>query len=305
MSSVEGARDSEWTIGRLLSWTTDYLSRHGIEEARLSAELLVAHAIRCRRIDLYTRFDRVPDESQLAPLRDTVKRAAQHEPIAYLIGEKEFFSIPLVVTRDVLIPRPETESLVEWVIDHCAATGRAAPRLLDVGTGSGCIVIATLVSIPGATGVATDVSGTALAVAAQNAERHKVLERLTLVRAEGFALPPETAGDRFDVVMSNPPYVSKDAMASLPAGVRDFEPRTALTDEGDGLSLYREAAGSASALLRPDGRVFVEIGDGQGEAVRQFVASRGMLEYVGGRKDRVTGRERVLQFARKQDIAGR
>ena len=295
MSSAPSVRESEWTIGRLLNWTTDYLARHEVEDARLAAEVLIAGAAECRRIDLYTRFEKPLEEPRLGKLREWVKRAARHEPIAYLVAEKEFFSLRFAVTPDVLIPRPETETLVEWVIDHCRAV--AAPRLLDIGTGSGCIVIACLANMPAAVAVASDVCEPAIALARTNAERHGVLDRLTLVRADRLKLPDDVAVSGFDVVMSNPPYVAAAEIDQLAPGVRDFEPRSALTDEGDGLSFYRDIGDSGASLLRPDGRVFVEIGDGQLESVKQAVTERGKLSYLGARKDRVTGRERVLALA--------
>lgn len=332
MTSGSNVQTSDWTIGRLLNWTTDFLTRQGVEEARLSAELLLANAGECRRIDLYARFERTLPEAQLARFREAVKRAAKHEPIAYLIGEKEFFSLSFAVTPDVLIPRPETETLVEACIDffHSMAGTSPAPietdstaddsaqpdvlaadaagharsstqppvhRLLDIGTGSGCIAIACLANLAAAEAVATDISQAALDVARKNAERHGVLDRLQFVQADRLKLPAELTAGGFDVILCNPPYVPADEVPRLHPGVREFEPRGALTDETHGLSLYGDLAAHAPSLLRPTGRVYVEVGDGQATAVTNIMSRSGKGTRIALRKDRVTGRERVLGFA--------
>ncbi|MGD2110014.1 MAG: HemK/PrmC family methyltransferase, partial [Phycisphaerae bacterium] len=184
MAAEPDRKPDRWTIGRLLKWTADYLDERGVDEPRLSAEVLLAHATRRRRIDLYARYDESLEQEPLTRFREWVRRAAEHEPIGYLVEEKEFFSLPFRVTPDVLIPRPETEVLVESAIDHCAESKLKEPRVLDVGTGSGCIAVAVLTQIPGARAVATDISSAALGVARENAERHDVSDRLTLVEAD-------------------------------------------------------------------------------------------------------------------------
>jgi len=294
--------ESRWTIGRLLAWTADHLKQNQIEDARLSAEVLLASALQRKRIELYTRFDEIPAEDVLAKYRDWVRRAAKHEPIAYLVGEKEFFSIPLHVTRDVLIPRPETESLVEAVIDHCKKTNLDRPRILDVGTGSGCIIIAILKETPDATGVASDISAAALAIARKNAERHNVADRLTLIEANGlnFAEASRSTSElgRFDVIVSNPPYIPAPEIDSLKPEVRDFEPRIALTDESDGLSFYRRLAAACPDLLVAGGHLFVEVADGRAAAVIGIVtAASSILRHRATIRDRVTGLERVVAFS--------
>jgi len=304
MSAPVNVEHTPWTVGRLLSWTTDYFVRSQVPDARLACEVLLAHAAGCRRIDLYARFDKVLEGTSLERFREWVRRAAAHEPIAYLVGEKEFFSLPFRVTPDVLIPRPETETLVECVIDHCRAAGLTLPRVLDLGTGSGCIAIAVLVQLRGAVAVATDDSGAALDVARFNAERHGVSERLTLLEADRLALPKEAVPDGgWDVLVCNPPYVAASAMDTLAPTVRDFEPQAALTDGHDGLSFYRTMAANAARLLRPSGVVMVEVGDGQATAVIDIMAtSRGWL-HQGIWKDRVMAKERVLAFGLAAEAA--
>ena len=298
MGTPAQTNGTEWTLGKLLNWTTDFLHEHHIDDARLATEVLLAHAADCRRIDLYARFDSTLPRERLDRFRASVRRAAASEPIAYLVGSKEFFSLDLKVTRDVLIPRPETETLVECVIDHCARRGEEGARLLDFGTGSGCIAVAVLKQLTAASAVATDVSPEALAVARENAERHGVADRLELVEADGLALPIEARPEvGFDVLMSNPPYVAEADFAALEPSVRDHEPRAALSDGGDGLSFFRTIARDGPPLLRAGAVVVVEVADGQAQAVTETFAASGTLQHRDTWKDRVTGRERVLVFA--------
>lgn len=295
------ASESDWTIGRLLSWTSEYLTRNGVEDARLASEVLLAHATQRRRIDLYAHFDDVPGTEQVARFRALVKDAAAHRPIAYLVGEKEFFSLAFTVTPDVLIPRPETETLVEVVVDHAQRAGWSAPRVLDVGTGSGCIAIAILKQLAGATAVATDVSAAALEVARGNAVRHGVTARLTVVEADRLTLPQGMVpAEGFDVIVSNPPYIAREAVDRLYAPGREYEPRIALTDDGDGLSFYRSMTTDAPALLARSGVVVVEVADNQAPAVVETMGKTGVFVPRGAWKDRVVGQDRVLMFAPRE-----
>ena len=299
MSAQPHADESAWTIKRLLTWTTEYLDRQGVEETRLATEVLLAHATNRRRIDLYARPEEIPNAMQVESFRGLVKRAASHEPIAYLVGEREFLSLSFKVTRDVLIPRPETETLIEAVVDYCREKRLERPRLVDIGTGSGCIAVAILTQIENAKVVATDISQEALAVTTENAEHHGVLDRLEVVRADRLALPPEIVpSGGFDVLMSNPPYVPQDEMSDLSENVRRYEPTGALTDGADGLSFYRSIVSDGPKLLAGDGAVVVEIGDGQADRVRDVMESRGVFREVRHLTDTVTGRQRVLVLSR-------
>jgi release factor glutamine methyltransferase len=295
MSDSPTSTPSDWTIGRLLSWTTEYLRRHGVDDPRLSTEVLLAKAAECRRIDLYTRFDRTLEDPQIERLRDWVRRAAAHEPVAYLVGEREFFSHSFLVNRDVLIPRPETETLVECVVDQCGQRGWLAPKIMDLGTGCGCIAVVILTQIPAATAVATDISGAALRVAATNAARHNVADRMLMVLADGLNLPGGVVPtDGFDVLVSNPPYIPADQVPALRPEIKDYEPKAALTDGEDGLSFYRIVGRGAAKLLAPNGLVVMEVADGQGPSAIAALQAGGSLELLATRKDRVTGKERVL-----------
>jgi release factor glutamine methyltransferase len=182
-------------------------------------------------------------------------------------------------------------------LDYCAATGLAAPNVLDLGTGSGCIAVSVLKHLAAATAVATDVSPTALDVARFNAERHGVLDRIVFVEADRLALPEAAVPESgFDVLLSNPPYVSPDSMADLDTAVRDHEPRVALTDDQDGLSFYRAIAADAPRLLAPGAAVLVEVADGQAAAAIQAVEATGRFVHRETRSDRVVGQERLLVF---------
>lgn len=285
-----------WTVGRLLTWTSDHFAKRGLEESRLSAEILLAHALSCPRISLYTRFDTVPADEVLAQYRGFVKRAADHEPIAHLVGVKEFYSLDFAVDARVLVPRPETEVLVECAVDHLAGLpeGREAV-VLDLGTGSGCIAIALSKQVGSVRVVATDVSAEALEVARANAARHGVEKRIEFVEADGPALPEAVRPKNgFDLIVSNPPYISASDHAALEANVRDHEPRFALTDGGDGLSFYRAIGERGAALLADGGFVMVEVGAGAADAVA--VAIGASLREMRRVRDRTVGVERVMVF---------
>jgi len=297
MTSSSAMESQSWTIKRLLSWTVEYLTKHGVEEPRLSAEILLAHSLGKRRIDLYARFDNEPDQASRDRFKTMIQRAAAHEPIAYLVGRKEFFSLSLQVSPAVLIPRPETELLVECVLEHLTENGLKQPRLWDLGTGSGCLAIALLKQIPGATCLGTDVSSEALDVARRNAEEHGVGDRLELTRVNRFSLDdPEPRRHFFDVVLSNPPYVPAEQWPTLDRCIREHEPRIAVTDEQDGLSFYRSIAAEGPSFLANGGVVAVEVGDDCAMAVRRAMESGGRFRLCHGRRDRTVGRDRVLMF---------
>lgn len=298
MSAEPKTTREPWTISRLLSWTCDYLTQNGVDEARLSSEVLLAHSLNCQRINLFTRFDEEPELSGVDRFRDLVRRAAEHEPIAYLVGEKEFFSLPFAVTNDVLIPRPETETLVEVVMDQCKQAQWNQPCLLDVGTGSGCISIAILTQAKQTCVVATDISSGALDVAKSNAQRHGVSDRITFIEANQLDLPEQVIPkDGFQLIMSNPPYVADDEMSSLDQCVREYEPRIALSDGQDGLSFYRSLAKDGSKILSSDGLLIVEVADGQAETVEKVVEQSGPLTCQATIRDRVNGMPRVIVFS--------
>lgn len=290
---------SPWTIARLLKWTAGHFRDKGVDEPKLAAEILLAHALGCERIHLYTRFDEVPDESVLSTLRELVREGALLAPIAYLVGYKEFFSLTFGVTPDVLIPRPETEALVESAVDLCGSARGAAVHFLDLGTGSGCVAIAILKQLPDARATATDISTAALEVARRNADRHGVADRIAFVEADRLELPANvvpTSG--FDWIISNPPYVSEADMPSLPANVRDHEPTIALTPGGDGLDFYRAMATDGPGVLQAGGSVLVEIGAGQGNDVAAIFTQDGAFDHAGTHRSPTDPHDRVMRFAK-------
>jgi len=301
---TSSSTNGPWTTQRLLDWTRAHLAAKGVAEPRLAAEVLLAKALGCRRIELYARFDRLPAAEQLDVFRELVKRAAQHTPISYLVGTKEFYSLQFAVTPAVLIPRPETELLVQQAIETVRTAKLAAPHILDLCTGSGCIAIALLKYLPDARAVATDISAEALSVAARNAEAHGIADRMRLIEADCLDLPADCVpAGGFDIIACNPPYIGRDELAELDANVRDHEPRMALTDDADGLSFYRVLAGGVSTLMRADGRLFIEIADERAHAVRAVFAAAGGLAEDGAWRDAVAGHERVLRFGRSGPAA--
>jgi len=274
-----------WTIGRLLKWTADYLGQHGADSPRLEAELLLAAARGCQRIELYTAFDETPPDEVRTAFRELVKRRAEGAPVAYLLGRREFFSLPFKVTPDVLIPRPDTEHLVIAALDLARAksAGGAGLRLVDVGTGSGAIAVALAKHLAGAQVTAVDLSAAALAVAAENAAAHGVGERVTLV--EGDLLGPFPAEPTFDLIVSNPPYVSSAEWAALAPGVRDFEPRQALEAGPAGTEVIERLIPQAVERLKPGGWLLLEVSPMIEPQVVRLIVGRPELRSLPTRKD--------------------
>ena len=284
-----------WTVGRLLAWTTDWLAARGAESARLDAEVLLAHVRGCPRIALYTAFGEPVPDAQRTAFRELVKRRGAGEPVAYLVGHREFFSLPFRVTRDVLVPRPETEGLVVRAIDLCK--GMEAPRIVDVGTGSGAIVVALAKHLPRAPFTATDLSAAALEVARANAARHGVADRIAFAACD--LLDDPAAAGPWDVIVSNPPYVREDEFAALPRDVRDHEPRGALVAGPTGVEVVARLAEAAETALAPGGWLLVEIGPAVAAAAEAALAARPGLELQPTLKD-LAGLPRIVQARRRK-----
>jgi release factor glutamine methyltransferase len=273
---------ASWTPLALVRWTAEYFARHGIATPRLDAELLLAHVLGARRIDLYLRFEEAIGETERARYRELVRqRGEQRIPVAYLTGTREFWSLPLEVSDRTLIPRPETETLVRAVVDL------APERFADVGTGCGAIAAAVALELPGATGVATDVSPDALAVAARNFERLGVAARVEVREGSGLSVLP----GGLDVIAANPPYVRSGEIEGLPAELH-HEPRLALDGGEDGLLVTAELIQQAPAKLRPGGSLALEVGRGQAPAVERAMRDAGAAD-VRIHKD-LAGIERVV-----------
>lgn len=293
-------RQAPWTVGRLLEWTTRWFQDRQVEGGRLAAELLLARAMGCKKIELYTRYEQEPTDEQRAAFRELVRKAGEHTPIAYLLGYREFFSLEFKVTPAVLIPRPETEALVERVIGLCRQEPDRTWQILDVGTGSGCIAVAVAKYAKNASVVASDISDEALAVAAENIQKHQVGARVRTVKADLAEMPADAVPEGgFDLVVSNPPYISEKVFAELPPNVRNHEPRSALVGpNGDGLVMYRRFAAEAPAILAARGRLLVEVAHDQPEAVKAIFANASGWTFVAAHRDRTDPFDRVLEFQR-------
>ncbi|MDA0254448.1 MAG: peptide chain release factor N(5)-glutamine methyltransferase [Planctomycetota bacterium] len=285
--------DDEWTVGRLLSWTTGWLGERGSESARLDAEILLAHVRGCQRILLYTAFAEAVPEDQRAEFRTLVRRRGQGEPVAYLVGSKEFFSLPLNVSPAVLVPRPETEGLVVRTLDLCREAGEA--RIIDVGTGSGAIAVAVAKHLPEAKVAATDISAEALAVARGNAARHGLTERIAF--SQGDLLADPAVSGPWDVIIANLPYVREDEFAELPRDVREHEPRLALVGGRRGVELIERLAAQASTRLAPGGWLILEAGPAVAADVEAVLAATAGLELRPTLAD-LAGLPRVFQACR-------
>jgi release factor glutamine methyltransferase len=245
----------------------------------------------CKKIDLYVRHEEVPAEDKRTAFREMIRKRADGMPVAYLVGHREFYSLEFAVGPAVLIPRPETETLVMEAVRRLKPL--AAPRVLDVGTGSGAIAVTIARQHKSVQVTAVDVSPTALAVATANAETHGVADRITLLEGDLFG---PVAGQTFDMVVSNPPYIAHSEFPTLAIGVRDFEPRSALDGGPDGLEFYRRIAADVANYLVPGGPVLVEIGSTQEAAVRDLFAAR--LD-VGPTYRDMAGRPRVVSATRR------
>jgi release factor glutamine methyltransferase len=290
-----------WTVRRLLEWTAAFFTRKHVDSPRLSAELLLSHVLGIPRIGLYTNYERVVAEQSLASFRDLVKRAGEDEPIAYLTGRAPFFNLEFEVSRDVLIPRADTETLVEHVLQLARMTsGMESPRVLDLCTGSGCIAAAIAHHLKSAIVIATDVSAPAAEIATRNMARLGLAERVNVLAGDLFA-PLDSLVDRaqpFDMIVSNPPYIPSREIDDLDRSVRDYEPRVALDGGPDGLDLHRRILELAPARLTAGGRVFLEIAFDQGPAAMEIAQANQNFCEARIIKDNA-GRDRVLT-ARKQ-----
>jgi release factor glutamine methyltransferase len=282
--------DGPWTYGRLLGWTEQYLAQKGCEFPRLDAQVLLAHVLGCKRIELYTRYEEPATEEERARFKELIRKRLEGCPVAYLVGRKEFFSLEFEVGPAVLIPRPDTETLV----NECLALAKplAAPSLLDVGTGSGAIAVALAKRLSGAVVTATDVSPDAVAVARRNAEKHGLGGRIRFLAGDLFE--PVSSEERFDFILSNPPYIAREDIPSLPVGVRDYEPHLALDGGPGGYAVFDRLVREAPRYLKPGGYLIVEIGSPQEAPARQRIEAVAGYELAPTIKDG-SGHPRVLR----------
>jgi release factor glutamine methyltransferase len=289
---------SVWTIMEILNWTKQYFEARGVENPRLDAEVLLCAVLHCERVMLYVDFERPLSAEELAQYREYVRRRGAFEPLAYILGEKAFMRNSFKVTPATLVPRPETELLVESLV-------RVAPllkdegevKILDIGTGSGAIVVSLLDYLPKAKGVGVDISVDALIVAKENSERIGVNRRIGFVRSDVFSkLPLEK---KFDIIVSNPPYIPAADIAGLDKDVQR-EPRGALDGGVDGLDFYRRITRDAAAHMDSEGLLAFEVGMGQADAVRTLCVEHG-FSITGVRKDYAGIERMVFALKTKQD----
>jgi release factor glutamine methyltransferase len=279
-----------------LQWTTDYLQQHGAEAPRLDAEVLLAHARGCKRIELYTAFDEAASDELRTKFRALVKERAEGKPVAYLVGHREFYSMPFAVTSDVLIPRPETELLVVRLLDLAKQRPASEPlAIADVGAGSGIIAIVVARRLPQARVLAIDRSAAALAVARRNAETHGVAERIEWLESDLFAALP--AERKFDIIASNPPYVSEAEYQALSKTVKDYEPQGALVAGPKGTEVIERLIPAAAERLNAGGWLLMEVSPMIEPAVRQLLEADRRLAVEPTIKD-LAGNARVVQSKR-------
>jgi release factor glutamine methyltransferase len=278
------------SVSEALHHVAQFFRTNGIEEAEADARALIGHALHLDRARLIAQSDRVLESREVTVISALATRRLRREPVSRILGQKEFWSLPISVTPDVLVPRPETETVVEAALDFVMRSGLRLEklRILDIGTGSGALLVALLNELPNAAGTGTDVSSAALDVARANAARCRVASRCNFVVcniANGVEGP-------FDLIVSNPPYIAHDEIVTLAPEVRDYDPQVALDGGRDGLDVYRAIAGDAKRILAPGGRLFVELGVGQDQRVRALFTEAGLSPGTP-RKD-LAGISRVL-----------
>ncbi|HEY3666452.1 MAG TPA: peptide chain release factor N(5)-glutamine methyltransferase [Polyangiaceae bacterium] len=278
-----------WSIKRVLAWATDDFKRRGNKSARLDAELLLGEALGLDRIKLIVEAERPLAEGELGRYRDLIKRRRVGEPIAYILGRREFYALPMVVDRRVLIPRPDTEVLVETALNATRAQ-HLYGRMLDLCTGSGCVAIAFAKERPTWRVTAVDLSPDAASVARENVQRAGVVHNLAVLEGDLFA--PVPADARFDLITANPPYIPSGDIAGLDADVRDFEPRLALDGGADGLQVTRRLIAEAGRYLTPGGLLALEGGFDQAPAVAELLGNAGFSQIARARD--LAGIERVV-----------
>jgi release factor glutamine methyltransferase len=302
MSDTDGGRTGAiaapgkktWTVGELLDWTAKYLAQKGSEYPRLDTEVLLAHALGCRRIEIYTRYTEPATDEQRDRFRELVRQRIEGCPVAYLVGRKEFFSLELEVSPAVLIPRPDSEVVVVEFLQ--LAKLMTLPSVVDIGTGSGNLAVSIAKQHKGAQVTAVDLSPEALAVAQRNAAKHGLADRVRFVQGDLFA---PLGDERFDVVVSNPPYIPTADIAGLAPGVRNYEPHLALDGGADGFAVFDRLIEGAEQHLNPGGHLLVEIGSPQEGPARERLEARPAFELAETLHDGA-GLPRVLKAQRRR-----
>ncbi len=257
------------TVLESIKLSEEYLLKKGIESARINAELLLAGVLGCKRLDLYLKFDQPLSEKEKSVYREYIARRGKREPLQYILGEVEFFGLRLKVNDSVLIPRPETELLVEYILYNTDKENNS--RVLDIGSGSGNISIALAKNLPDAKIFGIDVSLGAIEIANQNAILNDVTNNVNFVQADVLNELPTEIKIKYDLIVSNPPYVSSNEFETLQPEIKEYEPNIAVTDYDDGLKFYRRISEIASELLKENGKIYFELAEGQSEDVRKIL----------------------------------
>jgi release factor glutamine methyltransferase len=291
---VPPVQEKTWTVLDIIKWGTDYLADKGFDEARLNIELLLSATLSLKRFDLYVKYDQPLKKEELERFKVLLKRRLAHEPIQYILGRTNFYSIELKVDQRALIPRPETETLVETIIEHCKThlSQKEDVYILDIGTGSGCIDVAIAKFVKNSSITSIDKSKDAIELALENATLTGTEKQIEFMEMDFLRLEKNSFGKKFDIVVSNPPYVSQSAAEVLDADVKEFEPAIALSDGADGLTFFRKISQMAHLLLNTGGWVFVESSFDQAKNVENIFHEAGGCE-LQIKKD-LSGIDRVI-----------
>ncbi len=277
------------TILEAIKLSTEYLEKKGIESARLNSELMLADMLNCKRLDLYMTFERPLKDEEVDKLRQWISRRGKNEPLQYILGKADFYGLQFEVDSSVLIPRPETEILV----DHIISQNKYRPKLdvLDIGTGSGILPILLALNLPESNLTAIEISPSAINLAEKNANKHSVSDRINFLNQDIFCT--EFSAQSFDLIVSNPPYVALSEYLTLQKEIVDFEPKEAVTDEGDGFKFYSFIAEKAKLWLKDSGKLYFELGKGQYSFVEEKMKMVGYSN-ISVTKD-LASIERVIQ----------
>lgn len=301
MQNQPTSNNHEWTILKLLNWTTSYLKSHHIDSPRTTAEILLAHALDFKRIDLYLQYDKPLSKNELSRFKVLIKRRIKREPVAYIVGVKEFWSLELAVTKDVLIPRPETECLVEAALrllseDSNSCHGHTQKSILELGAGSGAVVLALASERKNHLYFASDHSIKAIELARKNAGRHDLNGTVNLFCADWFTAVK--TGCRFDIILSNPPYIPTKDILELQPEIHIYEPVTALDGANDGLSSLKHIIFMAHEYLSSQGSLLLEIGHDQKNEVKKIVEIYENYQEPYFTKD-YSGKDRIVHIRKK------